>query len=66
MRPRSLKSLLPPRVWEIQKLTLDTAAKRLGYRPKFGLASVDPVTFVRPAKPSAAVYGDCEARGALT
>ncbi|WP_408587525.1 family 1 glycosylhydrolase [Novosphingobium sp.] len=28
-----------------------------GYKPKFGLASVDPVTFARNPKPSAAVYG---------
>ena len=28
-----------------------------GYRPKFGLASVEPGTFKRIAKPSAAVYG---------
>lgn len=28
-----------------------------GYKPKFGLHSVDPKTFARTAKPSAAVYG---------
>jgi beta-glucosidase len=28
-----------------------------GYRPKFGLHSVDPTTFARIPKPSAAVYG---------
>lgn len=28
-----------------------------GYKPRFGLASFDPVTFVRTPKPSAAVYG---------
>ncbi|MBA4354345.1 MAG: beta-glucosidase [Novosphingobium sp.] len=28
-----------------------------GYKPRFGLASVDPVTFVRTPKPSAAVLG---------
>jgi beta-glucosidase len=28
-----------------------------GYKPKFGLAAFDPVTFERKAKPSAAVLG---------
>lgn len=28
-----------------------------GYKPKFGLASVDPATFARNPKPSASVYG---------
>lgn len=28
-----------------------------GYKPKLGLHSVDPVTFTRTAKPSAAIYG---------
>ena len=28
-----------------------------GYKPKFGLASYDPVTFARTPKPSAAVLG---------
>lgn len=34
-----LKPMLPPQVWEIQKLTLETAAKRLGV-PKFLSANV--------------------------
>jgi beta-glucosidase len=29
-----------------------------GYKPRFGLHSVDPVTFARTAKPSAAVYAE--------
>ncbi|MCX7284269.1 MAG: family 1 glycosylhydrolase [Novosphingobium sp.] len=37
-----------------------------GYKPKFGLASVDPVTFVRTPKPSAAVYGAIARANALT
>jgi beta-glucosidase len=28
-----------------------------GYGPRFGLHSVDHTTFVRTAKPSAAIYG---------
>jgi uncharacterized membrane-anchored protein len=34
-----LKPMLPPQVWDIQKLTLETAAKRLGV-PKFVSANV--------------------------
>ncbi len=37
-----------------------------GYKPKFGLASVDPVTFVRTPKPSAAVYGAIAKANAIT
>ncbi|MFN3457394.1 MAG: family 1 glycosylhydrolase [Novosphingobium sp.] len=37
-----------------------------GYKPKFGLASVDPVTFARTPKPSAAVYGAIAKANALT
>lgn len=37
-----------------------------GYKPKFGLASFDPVTFVRTPKPSAAVYGAIAKANALT
>jgi beta-glucosidase len=36
-----------------------------GYKVKFGLHSVDPVTFVRTAKPSAAVYGAIARRNSL-
>jgi beta-glucosidase len=36
-----------------------------GYKPRFGLASVDPVTFVRTAKPSAAVLGAIARRNSL-
>jgi beta-glucosidase len=36
-----------------------------GYKVKFGLHSVDPVTFVRTAKHSAAVYGAIARRDAL-
>jgi len=34
-----LKSMLPPKVWDIQRLTLDTAAKRLGV-PRFVAANI--------------------------
>lgn len=37
-----------------------------GYRPKFGLASYDPVTFERRAKPSAGVLGAIAKANALT
>jgi len=37
-----------------------------GYRPKFGLASFDPVTFERKAKPSAGVLGAIARANALT
>jgi beta-glucosidase len=36
-----------------------------GYKPKYGLHSVDPVTFARTAKPSAAVYGAIARKNAL-
>lgn len=36
-----------------------------GYKPRFGLASFDPQTFVRTAKPSAAVYGAIAQRNAI-
>lgn len=36
-----------------------------GYKPKFGLASFDPVTFERKAKPSAMVYGKIAQANAL-
>ena len=36
-----------------------------GYKVKFGLHSVDPATFVRTAKPSAAVYGAIARRNSL-
>jgi beta-glucosidase len=36
-----------------------------GYKPHFGLHSVDPVTFQRTAKPSAAVYAAIARRNAL-
>ncbi|WP_298289027.1 family 1 glycosylhydrolase [Novosphingobium sp.] len=37
-----------------------------GYKPKFGLASVDPVSFVRTPKPSAAVFGAIARANGLT
>lgn len=37
-----------------------------GYKPKFGLASFDPVTFARTPKPSAAVYGKIAKANAVT
>ncbi len=36
-----------------------------GYKPKYGLHSVDPVTFERAAKPSASVYGAIAKRNSL-
>jgi beta-glucosidase len=37
---------------------LDNFEWIFGYKPKFGLHSVDPVTFARTAKPSAKIYGN--------
>ena len=36
-----------------------------GYKPKYGLASFDPVTFARTPKPSASTYGAIARRGSL-
>jgi beta-glucosidase len=36
-----------------------------GYAPKLGLASVDPTTFARTPKPSAAVYAAIARRNSL-
>lgn len=44
---------------------LDNFEWIFGYKVKFGLHSVDPVTFARTAKPSAAVYGAIASRNAL-
>jgi beta-glucosidase len=44
---------------------LDNFEWIFGYKPHFGLHSVDPVTFERKAKPSAAVYGAIARRNAL-
>ncbi|WP_242123671.1 family 1 glycosylhydrolase [Sphingobium sp. Sx8-8] len=43
---------------------LDNFEWIFGYKPHFGLHSVDPVTFTRTAKPSAAVYGAIARRNA--
>jgi beta-glucosidase len=44
---------------------LDNFEWIVGYKPKFGLCAVDPVTFVRTPKPSAAVYRAIARRNAL-
>ncbi|MBA4090484.1 MAG: beta-glucosidase [Sphingobium sp.] len=44
---------------------LDNFEWIFGYKVKFGLHSVDPVTFARTAKPSAAVYGAIASRNAV-
>jgi beta-glucosidase len=36
-----------------------------GYKPKFGLHSVDPATFARTAKPSASIYGAIARRNSI-
>lgn len=44
---------------------LDNFEWIFGYKPKFGLVSVDPQSFARTPKPSAAVYGAIARRNAL-
>lgn len=44
---------------------LDNFEWIFGYKPKFGLVSVDPQSFARTPKPSAAIYGAIARRNAL-
>jgi beta-glucosidase len=44
---------------------LDSFEWTHGYRPKFGLVSVDPETFTRSIKPSGRWYGDVARAGRL-
>ncbi|MGF7150067.1 beta-glucosidase [Sphingomonas zeicaulis] len=44
---------------------LDNFEWIFGYKPRFGLHSVDPKTFARTAKPSAGIYGAIARRNAL-
>jgi len=44
---------------------LDNFEWIFGYKVKFGLHSVDPVSFARTAKPSAAIYGAIARRNAI-
>ena len=44
---------------------LDNFEWIFGYKPRFGLHSVDPNTFARTAKPSAGIYGAIARRNAL-
>jgi beta-glucosidase len=45
---------------------LDNFEWIFGYKVKFGLHSVDPVSFERTAKPSAAIFSAIAKRNAVT